>query len=1266
MADPEPATMEDISPKSLHANTAVGDDGYQNSTNVDNNFHDHHGNPVAMDTELLHEIKTLQRRLVELQNKARPRLTKRALEEEWKRAREELGPEMEKKSWKEEKQRRKSELLFHNQLQQGGNWSREYDDVLSYNVKLFKLRKLWEQRISADISSDEGEDQTDSDYSIKSEDVELEKDYVRRQFFAEKRIMTYIQERMMRHLDFKQKKIHKERIEKRELTNADVLKILRSDVDTAEMKTDARSEMIRVSWDQFKALRSQKGELRAAIDILIGEPVIEFSFGRYWRRPAARARKIETAETHDKKSTSKLETASSDSPMPERVRINSRSLLQILRKIGKSDKTDFSASSLVLLRPFRILAYYNQAIRDRYTNLENKLNENLTGQNSLPAHSEASLGSADVPNTIDGSTQEPGSLEVPSEIREAEEEEDDDDLNTQIAFEHLKCLVEFMDNDMQTRIDYLESNKCQKVFFSDLWYLFQPGTLVIGNDGKQAYRVLSMHSVGHQVTDPLRRWSHASRETEEEEASITLKCVYIDFDGKQLGPVSKDFQIPRYEREKSVTYLEVYPLRFHKYRKDDTTEDNANPGNDIKKYLISRGKMFLNAAAVRLAAIRPMYYAGPALQTQDEIESQVVVDFEAALGIEDNIANGWKPTLETLIQSVDSSEEQGSGGNKCQADCCVAETVHDDSYVEVQRNGEFMGHLLPKTREEMPSVTVLPRTLDTREPDAGLTPDNLAIMSYRVFGFVLRNRKWAQLDLTYLSEVQPLETGDEGERSNQDPEQPKTVFDQLVLPDKHKDMILSLVTQHFRDKEGYKGQADIVRGKGKGLILLLHGAPGVGKTTTAEGVAEKFKKPLFQLTCGDLGTTAKDVESALEMNFALASRWGCILLLDEADVFLAQRTKEDFQRNGLVAVFLRVLEYYSGILFLTTNRVGDFDEAFASRIHISLYYPELGRKETREVFKLNLELIQDRFKDKPRKLIPDSIEIVAFAQDYWDNNPFDHWNGRQIRNACQTALALAEYEAQGKDHTRILNPNAEIRLNVSHFQIVADAYLAFSKHLKDIYGTHAARRAKEAGLRAMWVNEKGEVMGSVGPKEAGILKADRKSRFKLKSQARHSINTYEPQQQAIPPNSQSLPYHGGQASMQSNEQGYRSSTPAHLHPMRPTEYHNDNSMLPRYNPDPQLQRQTMVLHHQGQNWANYGSGYDDNYQQPESSGRGAYPQQRGHHDTQNIKPQGGAFPQHPQTNRPPPGAYTPQYQEPQAGVGMEHAQQANYTGEFGG
>ncbi|KAI0388532.1 P-loop containing nucleoside triphosphate hydrolase protein [Xylariaceae sp. FL0594] len=255
----------------------------------------------------------------------------------------------------------------------------------------------------------------------------------------------------------------------------------------------------------------------------------------------------------------------------------------------------------------------------------------------------------------------------------------------------------------------------------------------------------------------------------------------------------------------------------------------------------------------------------------------------------------------------------------------------------------------------------------------------------------------------------------------------KTGFDQLVLPPGHKDIILSLVIQHFRHKQSSgAGQVDIIRGKGKGLILLLHGAPRVGKTSTAEGLAEKFQKPLFSLTCGDLGTTAKEVEEALSRNFALASRWGCIVLLDEADVFLAQRTKEDFQRNGLVAVFLRALEYYSGILLLTTNRVGDFDEAFASRIHVSLYYPELGLKESRDVLKLNLKIIRQQYEGKPQTLSIDQVEIGAFFENYWKSHPFDHWNGRQIRNACQTALALAEYEAHENANTSKSMESSEI------------------------------------------------------------------------------------------------------------------------------------------------------------------------------------------------------------------------------------------------
>jgi hypothetical protein len=132
-------------------------------------------------------------------------------------------------------------------------------------------------------------------------------------------------------------------------------------------------------------------------------------------------------------------------------------------------------------------------------------------------------------------------------------------------------------------------------------------------------------------------------------------------------------------------------------------------------------------------------------------------------------------------------------------------------------------------------------------------------------------------------------------------------FDQLAIPKSHKSLVLALVRNHPSGKLATAGKVasrpemDLVRGKGKGLIILLHGVPGVGKTSTAESVASFTKRPLYPITCGDLGETARDVEESLEAHFTLAHRWGCILLLDEADVFLAKRERGDIKRNALVS-----------------------------------------------------------------------------------------------------------------------------------------------------------------------------------------------------------------------------------------------------------------------------------------------------------------------------------------------------------------------------
>jgi AAA+ superfamily predicted ATPase len=99
---------------------------------------------------------------------------------------------------------------------------------------------------------------------------------------------------------------------------------------------------------------------------------------------------------------------------------------------------------------------------------------------------------------------------------------------------------------------------------------------------------------------------------------------------------------------------------------------------------------------------------------------------------------------------------------------------------------------------------------------------------------------------------------------------------------------------------------------------------------------------------------AEAVENRLSEYFQLAEGWGCIVLLDEADVFLARRERKDLERNALVSVFLRTLEYYGGILFLTTNRTGDVDEAFRSRFHVALHYGHLERQQSAEIWRTNL------------------------------------------------------------------------------------------------------------------------------------------------------------------------------------------------------------------------------------------------------------------------------------------------------------------------
>lgn len=142
--------------------------------------------------------------------------------------------------------------------------------------------------------------------------------------------------------------------------------------------------------------------------------------------------------------------------------------------------------------------------------------------------------------------------------------------------------------------------------------------------------------------------------------------------------------------------------------------------------------------------------------------------------------------------------------------------------------------------------------------------------------------------------------------------------------------------------------------------------------------------------------------------FELAKTWNAILLLDEADVFLSKRTKTDMVRNAFVAVFLRLLEYYQGILFLTTNRLEEFDAAFKSRIHLSVEYFPLTAQNRANIWRNLLQQIPE-------------------CQD-WDFTIYERigteleLNGRDITNLIKTSLAIARQDGTQftESHLRLI------------------------------------------------------------------------------------------------------------------------------------------------------------------------------------------------------------------------------------------------------
>ncbi|KAH6879448.1 hypothetical protein B0T10DRAFT_496467 [Thelonectria olida] len=841
--------------------------------------------------------------------------------------------------------------------------------------------------------------------------------------------------------------------------------------DEEESEDDDEEELAcevkRFSMEEWKQLKGVNGSVMAA----------------YYRTPTT----YESVDAGKGQATGLRERQE----RPLRVSIASNHLIYELEDI-----TDVMFEHFVLAPPYKLLINYYPEIKERVHQLQDRLEqvekesyarsmvrwlgyfETRQGSSSLSGkapieksvQSDASLSPKQdasdsaryptenltpIPQTPKMSTSGTGAVVAPAKKKENLRKKRKE-LTTRIN--HLQLLNDFIKTELASYVNLQESIKAgvlEKIAFEDLCYLFQPGqTLFFKKKGYdqlcKAYAVSGGQQRKRAPTqeEAMQRASlHNSTPWIKNDATImnnsghgtwsplTVDHYIMEFDGHVVGPKDGREQIKHYAGERRVTDLPIYPLRFHKQRAEVIQKLTARG----KKYISSYGhKSYYGVTCPPNPQVSP-----------EELRGDVFIDVKDYYRSNPRL----KPELGVLQRTNPDDaevEEYVAGTLAFFCDHRVDQKAAENFMLSYQTDLEPVEY-----RQFLWSEKTLP------------------LFPHQLPAYVFRTRQYVHVDVNVVAEIDKSDEARVGS------------FEDLVIPESHRSILVGLVKNQVTEEKAEPGadnidaispQIDIVRGKGRGLIILLHGPPGSGKTSTAETLAAYTRRPLYPITCGDLGISPREVELALTEHTERAQRWASILLLDEADVFLTRRDWRDTNHNALVSVFLRQLEYYSGILFLTTNRVGVLDEAFKSRIHVSLAYPTIQLQATIEIWEGILNRIERDNKTAAIKTRFDRNALLSFAKNHYKTHEKTGtaWNGRQIRNAFQLAIALGHHERDKKLQAAALTSEEAVRsgerrwmtvkLTKDSFRNVATTARDFEDYLHAVRG-HDSDIAKHMSLR---------------------------------------------------------------------------------------------------------------------------------------------------------------------------------------------------------